>query len=64
MKDLIISIINRINTRSFVTILLVGGAIALALIDPAFRPAFGDLAKVGVGGYLGQLLPQASKREQ
>lgn len=54
--------IKQINTRSLVTVLLVGGAITLAIIDPSFRPAFGDLAKVGVGGYLGQLLP-GTKRE-
>jgi hypothetical protein len=34
----------------------------LAIADHNFRPTFGDLAKVGVGGYLGQLLPEANKR--
>ncbi|MBD2609081.1 hypothetical protein H6G81_32335 [Scytonema hofmannii FACHB-248] len=33
-----------------------------AIADHNFRPTFGDLAKVGVGGYLGQMLPEASKR--
>lgn len=63
-ENLIRSTIRRINTRSIVTILLVSGAIALAVIDPSFRPAFGDLAKVGVGGYLGQLLPRQVRREE
>ena len=30
--------------------------------DHSFRPTFGDLAKIGVGGYLGQMLPEAAKR--
>ena len=54
MKELM----SRISTRSTVILLLLLGAITLAVLDPSFRPAFGDLAKVGVGGYLGQLLPR------
>lgn len=49
---------DRISTRSLVVLLLVSAAAGLAVIDPAFRPSFGDLAKVGVGGYLGQLFPR------
>lgn len=47
-----------INTRSLIMLLLVLGAIALAVVDERCRPVFGDLAKVGVGGYLGQLVPE------
>lgn len=49
------------SIRSVVVLLLVVGALALAVLDEKFRPTFGDLAKVGVGGYLGQLFP--SKQE-
>lgn len=52
---------SKLSVRSVVVLLLVLGALALAGIDEKFRPVFGDLAKVGVGGYLGQLLP--GKRE-
>ncbi len=37
---------------------MVLGSFGLALCDEEFRPIFGDLAKVGVGGYLGRLLPE------
>ncbi len=30
--------------------------------DDNFRFTFGDLVHVGVGGYLGQMLPEATKR--
>ncbi|MGI2907201.1 hypothetical protein [Tolypothrix sp. VBCCA 56010] len=33
----------------------------LAIADRNFRPTFGDLAKIGIGGYLGQLLPEAKR---
>ncbi|WP_219725458.1 hypothetical protein [Fischerella thermalis] len=48
----------RFSTRSLIMILLVLGAMGLAVVDERFRPVFGDLAKVGVGGYLGQLIPE------
>ena len=54
--------LSRITVRSVVVIILVIGALVLAIADHNFRPTFGDLAKVGVGGYLGQLLPEAGKR--
>lgn len=47
--------------RSIIVVGLVSGTFALAIIDEQFRHIFGDLAKVGVGGYLGQLVPQSSK---
>jgi hypothetical protein len=54
--------LSRINVRSAIVIILVVGALFLAIADHNFRPTFGDLAKVGVGGYLGQMLPEANKR--
>ncbi len=47
-----------INIHSVVILLMVLGSFGLALCDEEFRPIFGDLAKVGVGGYLGRLLPE------
>ncbi|MBW4477044.1 MAG: hypothetical protein KME54_09235, partial [Tolypothrix brevis GSE-NOS-MK-07-07A] len=55
-------VFSRLTVRSVVVIILVVGAFALAIADDNFRPTFGDLAKVGVGGYLGQMLPEANKR--
>ncbi|MBW4571593.1 MAG: hypothetical protein KME31_27325 [Tolypothrix carrinoi HA7290-LM1] len=54
--------LSKLTVRSVVVIILVIGALVLAIADHNFRPTFGDLAKVGVGGYLGQLLPEANKR--
>ncbi|MGI8504108.1 MAG: hypothetical protein ACR2LR_23685 [Hassallia sp.] len=53
---------NKLSVRSVVVIILVVGALVLAIADDNFRPTFGDLAKIGIGGYLGQLLPEATKR--
>ena len=39
-----------------VTILLIG-FLAISVIDEQYRPAFADLAKVSVGGYLAVLIP-------
>lgn len=50
--------LGRFTTRSFVVLILVSGVLYLAIVDPSFRDVFGDLAKVGVGGYLGQLVPR------
>lgn len=50
--------LQRFTTRSFVVLILVSGVLYLAIVDPSFRGVFGDLAKVGVGGYLGQLVPR------
>lgn len=54
-------LLQRFNTRSLVVLILVCGVLYLALIDPSFREVFGDLAKIGVGGYLGQLIPREGK---
>lgn len=56
--------LSRITVRAVVVIILVIGALVLAIVDHNFRPTFGDLAKVGVGGYLGQLLPEANKHSK
>ncbi len=42
---------NHLNLRSVIVALLVAGTLGLAVVDERFRPVFGDLAKVGVGGY-------------
>jgi len=54
-------IFNRISTRSVVVLALLAGATVLAVKDPSFRPAYADLAKIGLGGYLAQLLPQRQR---
>lgn len=54
--------VSKLSVRSVIVIILVVGAFILAIADQNFRPTFGDLAKVGVGRYLGQLLPEANKR--
>jgi hypothetical protein len=53
--------LNKINARSSIACLLVIGSLLLAIRDKNFRSIFGDLAKVGVGGYLGQLAPEKEK---
>lgn len=53
--------LSRLTVRSFVVILFVIGSLILAARDPSFRPTYGHLADVAVGGYLGQLLPQSAK---
>lgn len=60
---MMIRLLQKFNTRSLVVIILVGGALYLAVIDRSFRSLFGDLAKIGIGGYLGQLIPREGKQE-
>lgn len=38
--------------------ILVGGSLALSFVDAGARGAFLDLAKIGVGGYLGYSMPR------
>ena len=38
---------------------LVGGTLTLAVIDKDYRSSFVDLAKVGVGGYIGLTIPKS-----
>lgn len=52
------SIVEKLSVRSVVVLLLVSGSLAMAVIDKNFRPAFADLVKIGVGGYLAQLIPK------
>lgn len=51
-------LISRLTVRSIVLLLFVFGALILAAIDSSFRPTYGHLADVAIGGYLGQLIPQ------
>lgn len=41
-----------------VVLILVIGSLVLAVMDAQLRPAFADLAKVGVAGYLGWMMPR------
>jgi uncharacterized membrane protein len=53
--------LGRLTVRSVVVLLFVIGALILAAIDSSFRPTYGHLADVAIGGYLGQLIPQPIK---
>lgn len=53
--------LGRFSVRSIVTLILVIGSLELAVIDKDFRPLFGHLADIGLGGYLGQLVPRSPK---
>lgn len=46
-----------INVRSIIVVALVLGTFVLAMRYESFMGIFGDIAKVGIGGYLGQLQP-------
>lgn len=46
------------SVRSIVVLTLLGGSIYLAAIDEKYRSQFSHLASVGIGGYLGQLIPR------
>lgn len=50
--------LHRFSVRSIVILSLLGGSIYLAIKYEEYRPQFADLAKVGLGGYLGQLIPR------
>lgn len=45
-----------------IVLLLVSGSLALAFIDKDSRAAFADLAKVGVGGYIGLMMPRQKQK--
>lgn len=49
------------SCRQFVVLTFSIGAVALAYFDPSFRPTFGNLVNLTVGGYLGQMIPRQSK---
>ncbi len=60
---------NNIKIKDFVlagvVTTLVGGTLTLAVIDEKYRSSFVDLAKVGVGGYIGMTIPKSkSEKEQ
>ena len=56
LKDVVLAIVASI---------LVGGSLILAIIDKDYRSSFVDLAKVGVGGYIGLTIPKSqSKNDQ
>lgn len=50
------------NVLAAIVLVLVSGSLALAWIDKDSRSAFTDLAKVGVGGYIGLLIPKQKGR--
>ena len=45
------------SCRQFIVLLFSLSACVLAYYDPSFRPTFGNLVNLAVGGYLGQLIP-------
>jgi hypothetical protein len=47
---------------AFVVLVLVAGALALAIIDPSTRPAFTDLVKIAVGAFIGLHIPAPGQR--
>ncbi|MBD2771602.1 hypothetical protein [Iningainema tapete] len=53
----LLEILEKLSARSLIMVLLVVGSLGIAITDSTFRPAFGDLVKIGIGGYLGQLAP-------
>ncbi len=55
--------LSRLKIRSVIILILVIGSLILAIQYESFRSTFGDLAKIGVGGYLGQLLPQEKRKD-
>ncbi len=46
------------SCRQFVVLVFSIGAVVLAYFDPSFRPTFGNLVNLAVGGYLGQMIPR------
>jgi|GEM_PF-3161245 len=57
------SLFDRLQTRSVVVLVLVVGSFFLAIRDEKYRAAFADLAKIGVGGYLAQIIPGVLKKD-
>ena len=52
------------SVLSAVVLILVVGSLGLAILDKNYRSTFADLAKVGVGSYIGWMIPKfESKRE-
>ncbi len=53
----------RESLLTLMVLVFVVGSLVLAVIDASFRPAFADLAKVAVAGYLGWMIPRHSTRD-
>jgi len=46
------------NVKAFILVLFLSvGSFYLALADPKYRELFAGFAQVGMGGFLGQLVP-------
>ena len=56
-----ISLFNKLNTRSIVVVLLLLGISVLAIIDKEFRGAYADIAKFAMGGYFGLSIPKKTE---
>lgn len=52
------------SIRSVVVMILVTGCLGLAIADKDFRPTFGRLADIGLGGYLAQLIPKSGVKNE
>lgn len=50
--------LHHFSVRSIVILGLLAGSLYLAIRYEEYRSQFADLAKVGLGGYLGQLIPR------
>lgn len=54
---------SRESLLTAVVIFLVTGTFFLSIIDKDCRIVFSDLAKIGVGGYIGLLMPKDSNKD-
>ncbi len=52
---------SREEVLGIIVLILVLGSLILAVLDKDSRPFFADLAKVGVGTYIGLSIPQTKK---
>ncbi|NEO42763.1 MAG: hypothetical protein F6K55_00735 [Moorea sp. SIO4A3] len=48
--------------QAAIILILLGGSLTLAVIDEQYRPTFMDMAKIGLGGYLGLSLPKSQEK--
>ena len=59
--DISVSMLNLLSSlkvRSLIALTLVGGSVALAVIDPNYRGTFSQLAQIGLAGYFGLSVPE------
>jgi hypothetical protein len=54
---------SKVGVRDLIMLGLLAGSIYLAIADPSTRSRFADLAQVGLGGYLGQMIPRRGSEE-